>query len=424
MNVVVTPKPSAAVGKRIRVMVVDDAVVVRGLFSRWVGEEPDLEVCAALRTGREAVNQLERVDPDVVVLDIDMPELDGIAALPLLLEKRRDLVVIMASTLTRRNAEISLKALSLGAADYIPKPESNREVSGSPTFRRELIEKIRTLGLRAKRLRLGRVASPPLQPAAQPAPVSHSGLVLRPMPLTAPRVLLIGCSTGGPQALNAIVAKIGSVIDRAPVLITQHMPATFTAILAEHLERIAGRPVREGKDGEEINAGHIYIAPGGRHMTVARGQNGAATIALNDGPLVNFCKPAVDPLFDIGGRGVGPQDHGAGADRHGLGRPARRAGDRRRRRPRDGAGRGNQRGLGHARPGRACRHLLGRAAACRHRAAAHPPVRRGARMSPEDFGYPAQAVEGALRPGAVGREAISGRKPAAAAGAQARHDAR
>jgi two-component system chemotaxis response regulator CheB len=297
MNVVVTPKSSAAVGKRIRVMVVDDAVVVRGLFSRWVGEEPDLEVCAALRTGREAVNQLERVDPDVVVLDIDMPELDGIAALPLLLEKRRDLVVIMASTLTRRNAEISLKALSLGAADYIPKPESNREVSGSPTFRRELIEKIRTLGLRAKRLRLARVASPPLQPAAQPAGVSHSGLVLRPMPLTAPRVLLIGCSTGGPQALNAIVAKIGSVIDRAPVLITQHMPATFTTILAEHLERIAGRPVREGKDGEEINAGHIYIAPGGRHMTVARGQNGAATIALNDGPLVNFCKPAVDPLF-------------------------------------------------------------------------------------------------------------------------------
>jgi two-component system chemotaxis response regulator CheB len=297
MNVVVTPKSSAAVGKRIRVMVVDDAVVVRGLFSRWVGEEPDLEVCAALRTGREAVNQLERVDPDVVVLDIDMPELDGIAALPLLLEKRRDLVVIMASTLTRRNAEISLKALSLGAADYIPKPESNREVSGSPTFRRELIEKIRTLGLRAKRLRLGRVASPPLQPAAQPAGVSHSGLVLRPMPLTAPRVLLIGCSTGGPQALNAIVAKIGSVIDRAPVLITQHMPATFTAILAEHLERVAGRPVREGKAGEEINAGHIYIAPGGRHMTVARGQNGAATIALNDGPLVNFCKPAVDPLF-------------------------------------------------------------------------------------------------------------------------------
>ena len=306
MNVVVTPKPSAAVGKRIRVMVVDDAVVVRGLFSRWVGEEPDLEVCAALRTGREAVNQLERVDPDVVVLDIDMPELDGIAALPLLLEKRRDLVVIMASTLTRRNAEISLKALALGAADYIPKPESNREVTGSPTFRRELIEKIRTLGLRAKRLRMGRVASPSLQPAAHPAAVSHSGLVLRPMPLTAPRVLLIGCSTGGPQALNAIVAKIGSVIDRAPVLITQHMPPTFTTILAEHLARVAKRPVREAREGEEVNAGTIYLAPGNRHMSVAR-RDGFAVIALGDGPPVNFCRPAVDPLFASAAEVWGPK---------------------------------------------------------------------------------------------------------------------
>ena len=107
----------------------------------------------SLRTGREAVDQLERADPDVVVLDVEMPELDGIAALPLLLEKKRDLVVIMASTLTRRNAEISLRALSLGAADYIPKPASNREVTTSAAFRRELIEKIRQLGLRAQALR-------------------------------------------------------------------------------------------------------------------------------------------------------------------------------------------------------------------------------------------------------------------------------
>jgi len=307
MNVVAAPKSSAAISKRIRVMIVDDAVVVRGLFSRWVGEEPDLEVVASLRTGREAVNQIERADPDVVVLDVDMPEMDGIAALPVLLEKRPDVVVIMASTLTRRNAEISLKALSLGAADYIPKPESNREVTGSPTFRRELIEKIRTLGLRGKRLRLARVASPPLQPAAKPAPVTHSGLVLRPMPITAPRVLLIGCSTGGPQALNAILAKIGGVIERAPVLITQHMPATFTAILAEHLARLAGRPAREAQDGEEINAGRIYIAPGGRHMKVARRADGAAVVALDDGPLVNFCKPAVDPLFESAAAVWGPK---------------------------------------------------------------------------------------------------------------------
>src|ERR1022692_4540134 len=161
MNLAVTPA-STAVGRRIRVMIVDDAVVVRGLFSRWVEAEADLEVVASLRTGREAVNQVERADPDVVVLDVDMPELDGIAALPLLLEKKRDLVVIMASTLTRRNAEISLKALSLGATDYIPKPSSNLEVTAAATFRRDLIEKIRQLGLRSKRLRtaLGRSAAP------------------------------------------------------------------------------------------------------------------------------------------------------------------------------------------------------------------------------------------------------------------------
>src|ERR1051326_4599556 len=144
------PAPAAGLDC-IRVMIVDDAVVVRGLVSRWIGEEPDLTIVASLRTGREAVDQLLRHDPDVVILDIDMPELDGIEALPLLLAKKRDLVVIMASTLTRRNAEISLRALSLGAADYIPKPATNREVTTSASFRRELIEKVRQLGLRKKR---------------------------------------------------------------------------------------------------------------------------------------------------------------------------------------------------------------------------------------------------------------------------------
>jgi two-component system, chemotaxis family, protein-glutamate methylesterase/glutaminase len=304
MNVAVAqPSPAGAIARRIRVMIVDDAVVVRGLFARWVEAEPDLEVVASLRTGRDAVSQIERADPDVVVLDVEMPELDGISALPLLLEKKRDLVVIMASTLTRRNAEISLKALSLGAADYIPKPASNQEVTGSATFRRDLIEKIRQLGLRSKRLRLARTRqlprtqlAPPLQPRHPGLEAATPALVLRPLPATPPRVLLIGASTGGPQALNAIAARLEGVLERAPVLITQHMPPTFTAILAEHLAQVAKRPVREAVDGEEINAGTIYIAPGGKHMSVAR-RDGVAVIALDDGPLINFCKPAVDPLF-------------------------------------------------------------------------------------------------------------------------------
>ena len=306
MNLVVTPPSSVGANRRIRVMLVDDAVVVRGLFARWVESEPDLDMVATLRTGREAVNQLERVDPDVVVLDVDMPDLDGIAALPLLLEKKRDLVVIMASTLTRRNAEISLKALSLGAADYIPKPGSNREMSASTVFRRDLIEKIRELGRRAKRLRSGAASGRVPLETKSPSIVPHIGEEAppptpptpptRPMPTTPPRVLLIGSSTGGPQALNGLIAEIGSVMQRAPVLITQHMPPTFTAVLAEHLARVGKCPVREATDGEEIKSGVVYLAPGGKHMKVAR-RDGTAVMAIEDGPLVNFCKPAVDPMF-------------------------------------------------------------------------------------------------------------------------------
>lgn len=299
MNLVVPP-PSSTAARRIRVMLVDDAVVVRGLFARWVESEPDLDVVATLRTGREAVDQLGRVDPDVVVLDVDMPDLDGIAALPLLLEKKPDLVVIMASTLTRRNAEISLRALSLGAADYIPKPGSNREVSASTAFRRDLIEKIRQLGQRAKRLRsVAPARAPKSAPSIVPQLeeiVAPPSITLRPMPTTSPRVLLIGSSTGGPQALNLLVAEIGGIIQRAPVLITQHMPPTFTAVLAEHLARIGKCSVHEAMDGEEISAGSVYLAPGGRHMKVSR-RDGTAVISLEDGPLVNFCKPAVDPMF-------------------------------------------------------------------------------------------------------------------------------
>ena len=178
MNIAIATKSSTAtIGRRIRVMIVDDAVVVRGLFARWVEAEPDLELIASLRSAREAIGKIESADPDVVLLDIEMPDLDGISALPLLLAKKRDLVVIMASTLTRRNAEISLKAMSLGATDYIPKPSSSRDDAAADSFRRELIEKIRTLGLRAKRLRLagGMRAHTPRGAKSPRHPRSHCG---------------------------------------------------------------------------------------------------------------------------------------------------------------------------------------------------------------------------------------------------------
>jgi two-component system, chemotaxis family, protein-glutamate methylesterase/glutaminase len=282
-------------------MVVDDSVVIRGLISRWIGSEPDMVVAGSLRTGLDAVNQIERIDPDVAVLDIEMPELDGISALPLLLAKKRNLIIIMASTLTRRNAEISFKALSLGASDYIPKPESTREQSAAETFHHDLIQKIRSLGAKIRRSAPA-AASPSLAPSLDRsprpalAPVAQPQLMRRAFSIQAPRALLIGSSTGGPQALMTLVAEIGAVIDRFPVLITQHMPPTFTTILAEHLARSSHRPAHEGVDGEIVKAGTIYLAPGGRHMRVVR-HGAEIAIALDDGPPVNFCKPAVDPLF-------------------------------------------------------------------------------------------------------------------------------
>src|SRR6202790_5165271 len=209
--------PTSARHEPLRVMVVDDSVVIRGLISRWIEAEPDMVVAVSLRTGLDAVNQLERVNPDVAVLDIEMPDLDGISALPLLLAKKRNLIIIMASTLTRRNAEISFKALSLGASDYIPKPESTRETGAAEIFHHDLIQKIRSLGAKVRRA-VPLAPSPPLAQAPgrsrEPSPRPSPAQVPPPQPMRpgfsvhAPRALLIGSSTGGPQALMALVTEL------------------------------------------------------------------------------------------------------------------------------------------------------------------------------------------------------------------------
>jgi two-component system chemotaxis response regulator CheB len=310
MSVIASATPGAPVGAHddIRVMVVDDALVVRSLLARWIEAEPGLKVVATLRNGREALDRLDETKPDVVVLDVEMPELDGISTLPRLLEARRDLAVIMASALTRENAEITFKALALGAADYIPKPATDGGVMTSTTFQRDLIEKIRVLGGRPRK----RPVLPPYARVApvtrrlagavqrisqwRSAPVESSAHKLRPFSAVTPRVLVIGASTGGPQALTKLISRLDAVSDLAPILITQHMPVTFTTILAEHLARSGAKQVSEAVDGEPVLAGKVYLAPGGKHMKVGR-RDGAAVIVLDDGPPVHFCKPAVDPLF-------------------------------------------------------------------------------------------------------------------------------
>lgn len=304
----------------LRVMVVDDSVVVRGLIGRWIDEDPQLAVVSSQRNGKLAVEDMARSNPDVVVLDVEMPEMDGLTALPLLLKAKPSLVVVMASTLTRRNAEISLKALSLGASDYVPKPESNSGVTTSMDFKNEVVSKVKALGLRARQ-RAGRAAVPsassaqplagrpsaptfPQTPArsfsatrqAPVTPVSNLP-ALRPYSNVTPRLLVIGSSTGGPQALTKLFGEIGRSISNLPVLITQHMPPTFTAILAEHITKASGRRAAEGVHGEPLMPGRIYVAPGGKHMVIAK-DGGDSVVHLNDLPAVNFCKPAVDPLFE------------------------------------------------------------------------------------------------------------------------------
>jgi two-component system chemotaxis response regulator CheB len=319
-----------------RVMLVDDSAVVRGMQARILEKDPDIAVVASVGNGQAALNALDRQDDvEVVVLDIEMPVMDGLTALPKILEKKPNVRVIMASTLTKKNADISLRALSAGAADYIPKPAASKDLS-TGDFAQDLPEKVKALGASG---RGGRSAHPAaiapvtgrafsaqvsrakvaenkpmpggLKPAAAPratpafqsarAPLAGAAktVTLRPakaMPERA-EVLAIGSSTGGPQALFAVFEELkkGGKLN-VPVLVTQHMPATFTTILAEHISKVAGMDAIEAQDGMEIEPGKIYVARGDYHMLVELKGRQKVLKLTQDAPE-NFCRPAVDPMF-------------------------------------------------------------------------------------------------------------------------------
>jgi two-component system chemotaxis response regulator CheB len=277
----------------IRVMIVDDSAVVRGLVSRWIEEEPGLEVVARHANGKLAVGDVVRSAPDIGLLDIEMLTMDGLEALPLLLSARPELRVLMVSTLTRRNAEISFKALALGALDYVPKPDSNREITTSLDFRREVIRKIKSLGrARTQRAPMSDGAATVALGETRTRPLAFRQ---RPFSLVPPRIIAIGSSTGGPQALASLLGAASPSLSRVPVVVAQHMPPVFTAILAERLARATGRETQEGVQGEALKPGRIYVAPGNHHMMVDRAAQ--PVLRIGSEPPVHFCRPAVDPLF-------------------------------------------------------------------------------------------------------------------------------
>jgi two-component system, chemotaxis family, protein-glutamate methylesterase/glutaminase len=300
-------KPAGSGPTPVRVMVVDDSAVIRGLITRALETDPGVQVVATVGNGQLAISQLGRTDVDVIVLDIEMPVMDGITALPELLKTAPDVKIVMASTLTQRNAQISIEAMQKGASDYIPKPSSTGEIHGSADFKRDLLEKVKALG-RVRRDRRDRNkaagipdakgAPAPRSAAASPRPslLSPTAPVqLRPFGRLTPQIVGIGSSTGGPQALFTVLGAMPPAM-RLPIVITQHMPATFTTILAEHIGRVSKRPTAEGKDGETIEQGKIYLAPGDNHMVVEI-DGARKVIRLNKNPPENFCRPAVDPMF-------------------------------------------------------------------------------------------------------------------------------
>lgn len=260
----------------IRIIIVDDAVVVRGILSRFVRNEPDIEVISTASNGAEAVEHARNLQPDLMILDIEMPTMDGLTALPLILKASPHTKVIIASTLTQRNAAISLQALELGASDVLQKPDNTMQ---REAFAQELLAKIRAL--------CGSLQHAIIQPSSNTE---------RRYPALPPQAVAIAASTGGPQALQTIFRKLDGSLKHVPIFLTQHMPATFTTILASNLSVVTSRPVLEATHRQHVMPGSAYVAAGGYHM-LCQQEDEHITLLLDQSPPVNFCRPAADPMI-------------------------------------------------------------------------------------------------------------------------------
>ncbi len=276
----------------IRLMLVDDSAVVRGLLARELANESSIEVVASASNGQMAISVLGKHPVDVMILDVEMPIMSGIDALPELLKISPKTRIIMSSSLTQKNAEMTLRAMQIGAADCIAKP-STRDASEVGDFYRNLIAKIKALAPQIAR---------PLPTPGSPAPILAAPIVAPTVPLRkidklGPiNALAIASSTGGPQALLSIFKEFKGIRPRMPIFITQHMPPNFTTILADHISKASGLDCHEARAGEEVKPGVIYVAPGDFHMTVTR-DGVACRLQLDQNPQENFCRPSADPML-------------------------------------------------------------------------------------------------------------------------------
>lgn len=272
----------------IRVLIVDDSAVIRGALGRIVDAESDMTVVTTAPNGRVALDALKHAKIDVVLLDVEMPEMDGLTALPLILAQYPETRVIMASSLTQKGAEVTMTALAMGASDYIAKPAAKTGSATLAAISVEIASKVRAIGRAAR----GRVPMPTL---SRPAPPVHTELLAARTDGAAPRIVAIASSTGGPNALAEVLSALPKDF-ALPILITQHMPAVFTLLLAQRLERDTGRICVEAKDGERITPYCTYVAPGDHHMIVQTNE-GLPYVRLTKSEPENYCRPSADPML-------------------------------------------------------------------------------------------------------------------------------
>ena len=277
---------------QIQIMIVDDSLVVRKVLTNVLTTDPDLTIAGWASNGRLALSKLQTLRPDVILLDIEMPVMDGLETIPEIRKILPYTPIIMFSTLTERGAEATLDALALGASDYVAKPSNQNMAATSEAIHRDLVPKIKALchfPLRSQNTVAG--VSRPVATAPRPEIRLHTS----PLRSAQPKIVTIGVSTGGPDALARLLPAFPANFP-LPVVIAQHMPAIFTMLLAKRLATKCAMPVRECQAGDLLGPSCVWIAPGDFHMVVQQDEK-RKRLNTHQGPRENFCRPSVDVLF-------------------------------------------------------------------------------------------------------------------------------